>query len=245
MIETSWHDSVALIEINRPERHNALTPEMASTLQSDLDGAVADGARAIVLTGKGTSFCSGADRTILEGDHAEIVRVIDGMIRAVRDAPVPVIAAVNGPALGAGTQLAVACDLRVGAPSALFGLPTAKLGALAEWWTLRRLAVVAGSSVARRMLLAGETLDAEAALGCGLLDHFGDLSDALALAARVAQLAPLSVRYSKRVLNDALEPELPAMGWTDEAVLEGWFSEDFREGKLAAAEKRRPRFHGR
>ena len=95
------------------------------------------------------------------------------------------------------------------------------------------------------LVLPGETLDADAALACGLLDRMGDLDDALATAAHVAQLAPLSVRYSKRVLNDALEPELPAMRWTDEAVLEGWFSVDFREGKLAAAEKRRPRFQGR
>ncbi len=245
MITPTWHEQVAVLEMNRPERRNALNAELCTAVHSGLDAAVAAGARAIVLTGEGSSFCAGADLTILSGD--DYLPILVGMLRAVVDAPVPVIAAINGPALGAGTQLAVACDIRVAAPTAIFGLPTAKLGATAEWWTIRRLAIVAGNSAARLMLLAGERLNREQAVACGLVDKVGDLTDALALASSVAELAPLSVRYSKRVLNETLESTLGQEWdeWAESAVREAWLSEDFAEGKRAAAEKRRPSFHGR
>ncbi|GAB2934008.1 enoyl-CoA hydratase [Rhodococcus aerolatus] len=242
MITTTWRDTVAVLEMNRPERRNALSSELCRALLAGLDEAEAGGARAVVLTGEGSSFCAGADLTILVGD--DYLPLLVGMLRRVADFPVPVIAAVNGPALGAGTQLAVCCDLRVGAPDAVFGLPTAKLGAAAEAWTIRRLALVAGGSVARLMTLAGRRVDLAGALACGLVDEAGDLDAALALADEVAQLAPLSLRYSKRVLTEALEPPFePA--WVGEAVREAWLSEDFAEGKAAMAEKRPARFTGR
>lgn len=242
MITTTWRDTVAVLEMNRPERRNALSAELCRGLLDAFDEAESGGARAVVLTGEGSSFCAGADLAILTGDA--YIPLLVGMLRRVVDFPVPVIAAVNGPALGAGTQLAVCADLRVGAPSAVFGLPTAKLGAAAEAWTIRRLALVAGSSAARMMALAGRRVDLAGALACGLVDEPGDLAAALALADEVAQLAPLSLRYSKRVLAEALEPEFdPA--WAGEAVTEAWLSEDFAEGKAAMAEKRPARFTGR
>jgi len=245
MITTTWHQQVAVLELNRPERRNALNAELCTAIHSGIGEAIAAGARAIVLTGEGSAFCAGADLNTMVGD--DYLPTLVGMLRAVLEAPLPVIAAINGPALGAGTQLAAVCDFRVGAPTAIFGLPTAKLGATAEWWTIRRLAVIAGNSAARRMVLAGQRLDHAQALACGLIDQAGDLDDALTLAASVAELAPLSVRYSKRVLNETVEPSLgPEWDtWAEAAVREAWHSEDFAEGKRAAAEKRRPSFHGR
>lgn len=242
MITTTWRGTAAVLEMNRPERRNALSSELCGALLTALDEVEAAGARAVVLTGEGTSFCAGADLKILVGD--DYLPLLVGMLRRVVDFPVPVIAAINGPALGAGTQLAVCCDLRIGAPTAVFGLPTAKLGAAAEAWTLRRMALVAGGSAARLMALAGQRLDLEQALACGLVDRAGTLEDALALADEVAELAPLSLRYSKRVLNESLEPPFdPA--WVAQAVHEAWVSEDFAEGKAAMAEKRPARFTGR
>lgn len=245
MVTTTWHEQVAVLKLNRPERRNALNAELCTAIHTGLGAVIAGGARSVVLTGEGTSFCAGADLNTLSGD--DYLPILVGMLRAVVDAPVPVIAAVNGPALGAGTQLASVCDFRVAAPTAVFGLPTAKLGATAEWWTIRRLAIVAGPSAARRMVLGGQRLDHAQALACGLIDQPGDLNDALTLAASIAELAPLSVRYSKRVLNETLEPSLgPEWDeWAEAAVREAWLSEDFVEGKRAAAEKRRPNFHGR
>jgi enoyl-CoA hydratase len=150
---------------------------------------------------------------------------------------------VNGPAIGGGTQLAIAADLRVAAPGALFAIPTAKLGLAVDPWTIRRLAQLAGHGTARALLLACDDLDAPGALACGLADRAGDLDVALAWAERMTGLAPLTLAYNKRVLNSLAEPE------TDEAELmaafEGcWSSADLAEGRLAREEKRRPAFRG-
>ncbi|MGH3647138.1 MAG: enoyl-CoA hydratase-related protein, partial [Micromonosporaceae bacterium] len=158
---------------------------------------------------------------------------------------VPVIAAVNGPAIGAGTQLAVACDLRVANARAVFGVPTAKLGLAVDPWTVRRLALLAGPGAARRMLLACETLDAAAVPG--LVDRHGELETAVGWANEIAELAPLTLAYNKLSFNTLLEPELPAdtehrLG---EAFQACWASEDFQEAMRARAEQRPPMFQGR
>jgi enoyl-CoA hydratase len=210
-------------------------------------GVLADGARVVVLTGEGSSFCSGADLDTVY--TAEFREGLYQLLDTVTNAPVPVIAAVNGPAIGAGTQLAIAADLRMVAPSAVFGVPTARNGLAVDPWTVRRLALLAGHGTARSMLLACEQLTAEQALGVGLADRPGELADALALAAAMTELAPLTVAYNKLALNTLFEPELDASAPGTRPVFEAfercWSSEDFQEGRRARAEKRRPRFQGR
>ena len=159
------------------------------------------------MTGEGTAFCSGADLHTV-GD-AGFLDALYAMLQRVVEVPVPVVAAVNGPAIGAGTQLAIAADLRVVDPGAVFGLPTAGLGLAVDPWTVRRLALLAGGGPARRMLLACERLDVTAA--AGLVDRLGTPDDALAWAAEMAELAPLTLAYNKlavnRLLEDATDPE--------------------------------------
>jgi enoyl-CoA hydratase/carnithine racemase len=154
---------------------------------------------------------------------------------------------VNGAAIGAGTQLAIAADFRVVAPAARFGVPTAKIGLAVDPWTIRRLALLAGNGVARRLLLACDQIDAETALARGLADRAGDLDQALAWAQDMATLAPLTQAYSKRVLNEVFEPALgEALGAELHRAFEGcWTSEDFAEGRRSRAEKRPPVFRGR
>jgi enoyl-CoA hydratase len=239
------HGRVALITLNRPAKRNALNTALCHELRGAVEGALADGARAIVLTGEGTSFCSGAD---LDGVYtAEFREALYGMLHAVADAPVPVIAAVNGPAIGAGTQLAIAADLRIVAPSAVFAVPTARNGLAVDPWTIRRLSLLAGNATARAVLLACDQLSAEQALARGLADRAGDLADALDRAAGTTELAPLTVAYNKLALNSMFEPELDAA--TDKQLFDAfegcWTSEDFAEGRRARAEKRPPRFQGR
>jgi len=124
MIELSWRDRVAVLTLDRPEKHNALTVELCRRIRGALDEAAE--ARVVVITGRGRSFCSGAD--LDEVYTADFRDALYAMLHAVTDLPRPVVAAVNGAAIGAGTQLAIAADFRVAAPPARFGVPTAKIG---------------------------------------------------------------------------------------------------------------------
>ncbi|HEX4252179.1 MAG TPA: enoyl-CoA hydratase [Pseudonocardia sp.] len=249
LVSVSWHDRVALVTLHRPDKRNALTIELCELLRDAVRGALVADARALVITGTGTSFCSGAD---LDAVYSAVFRKsLYEMLHTVSDAPVPVIAAVNGPAIGAGTQLALAADLRLVAPSAVFAVPTAKIGLAVDPWTIRRLALFAGNGVARRLLLACEQLTAEQALACGLADRAGLLADAVDWAAPMTELAPLTISYSKQVLNQLFEPELDPFADKElhkelfDAFGRCWASEDFAESRLAREQRRKPRFEGR
>src|SRR5690606_37898350 len=138
---------VALITIDRPDRRNALDmPSLDELL--DVHRRV-DGARVVVLTGAGGHYCAGADLSGVE-DRAFTDRLRD-VLSAIRDDPRPHLAAVDGAALGLGTQLAAACDLRVATPAARFGIPAARLGLMVDHWTIERLAALAGPGPARAM----------------------------------------------------------------------------------------------
>jgi enoyl-CoA hydratase len=228
---------VVVLTLARPERRNALDTALCGAIRSAVVSAVDGGARALVITGDGSSFCAGAD---LSGVHdADFLDAHHGMLHHLAAVPVPVLAAVNGPAIGGGTQLALACDLRVAAPSAVFAVPTARNGLAVDAWTIRTLERVAGLGPARRLLLAAESLDAAAALACGLADRAGTLEDTIAWAHDIAALAPLSVAYSKLVLGTAADD---AIAGSFAAV---WASEDAAEGARARGERRSPVFGGR
>jgi enoyl-CoA hydratase len=243
MIELTWRDRVAVLTLDRPEKHNALTVELCHRIRGALDEAAE--ARVVVITGRGRSFCSGAD--LDEVYTADFRDALYAMLHAVTDLPKPVVAAVNGAAIGAGTQLAIAADFRVVAPPARFGVPTAKIGLAVDPWTIRRLALIAGNATARRLLLACDQVDADAAVACGLADRAGGTDEALAWAQGMTSLAPLTQSYSKRVLNAVFEPAFDGPLSADlEAAFEGcWTSEDFAEGRRSRAERRPPVFRGR
>ena len=243
MIELTTHGRVAVLTLNRTEKHNALNIELCHRLREAVVQAA--GSRAVVLTGAGRSFCSGAD--LDEVYTTDFREALYGMLHAVEDAPMPVVAAVNGPAIGAGAQLAIAADFRVVAARARYAVPTARLGLAVDPWTIRRLALVAGTPTARRLLLACTEVCADEALACGLADRAGDPVDALAWAQELSELAPLTQSYSKRVLNEAFEQPLDdALAKSLDEAFEGcWASEDFVEGRRARSERRPPDFRGR
>jgi len=230
-----------LVTLNRPERRNAVDTGACLDLAAAVDDALAGGARALVLAGRGTNFCSGADLAGVESEG--FVTTLYRTLAALKDAPICTIAAVHGAALGAGTQLAIACDLRVVAPDARFGVPAAKLGLMTDHWTAQRLALLAGPGPARAVLLACEELDAATSLRLGLANREGDLDAALDWATTIAGLAPLTVAGHKLALN-RLEPGLDDAE-VDEAFRRAWASEDLAEGQRARAEKRAPNFQGR
>lgn len=229
--------AVAVLTLHRPQVRNALSVELCRAIHAGVDEAIAAQARVIVITGEGTAFCSGADLNGVYGDDFQ--RALYGMLNRLVEVPVPIIAAVNGPAIGGGTQLAIACDLRVVDASAQFGVPTVRNGLAVDGWTIRRLADLAGGGMARRLMLAGEVVDADAALQSGLADRRGTLIDALAWADEIAELAPLSIAHSKRVFAGADDDTIA------KSLVEVWASQDAREAATARAEKRPPRFQGR
>ena len=242
MIGIERTGDVATIELQRPERRNALNTELTDAVREAVQEAAADDVRAIVLTGSGTVFCAGAD---LSGDvfAADFPDKAIALNKAIDSVPVPVIAAINGPAIGAGVQLAMVCDLRVVSPDAYFQFPIARYGLALDNWSIRRLSSLAGYGRARGMLLAAEKLDADTALLTGMANRIGTLADAQAWAEEIAGLAPLSLRHSKRVLNDDGAYEDQADEHKD-LFNRAWTSHDVIEAQVARIEKRAARFQG-
>ncbi|MBS4727403.1 enoyl-CoA hydratase [Mycobacterium sp. SM1] len=242
MIGITQVDSVTTIELQRPERRNALNTQLVEELREAVEKATAESVRAVVLTGQGTAFCAGAD---LSGDAfgADYPDRLIALHQAMDAAPMPIIGAVNGPAIGAGLQLAMQCDLRVVSPGAFFQFPTSKYGLALDNWSIRRLCSLVGHGRARAMLLAAEKLTAEAALQTGMANRIGTVADAQAWAAEIAGLAPLALRHAKRVLNDdgAIEEALPIH---KELFDKAWASQDAIEAQVARMQKRPPKFQG-
>lgn len=236
--------AASLIVIDRAERRNALDTGHCELIADAVAERVAAGDRALAITGHGSSFCAGADfgDVTSPGFRAALHK----MLHTITTAPIPIVAAVNGHAIGAGLQLAIAADLRIVAPSATFGIPTARLGLAVDPWTIERLVALAGGGAARRLLLTCAIVDADSPLVAGLIDGVGELDVALEMTADLATLAPLTLRYIKQTVDAAARG---ARVNEDQSILEAfetcWSSTDLREGLRARAEKRTPRFEGR
>ena len=242
MIGVTQAEAVMTIELQRPERRNALNSQLVEELREAVLKAGDGSIRAIVLTGQGTAFCAGADLSgdAFAADYPDRLIELHKVLDAV---PIPVIGAINGPAIGAGLQLAMQCDLRVVAPDAFFQFPTSKYGLALDNWSIRRLSSLVGHGRARAMLLTAEKLTAETALQTGMANRIGNLEDAQAWGAEIAGLAPLAIQHAKRVLNDdgAIEEAWPEH---KELFDKAWASQDVIEAQVARVEKRPPRFQG-
>jgi enoyl-CoA hydratase/carnithine racemase len=255
-IRWETRDDVGVATIDRPDRRNALNAELADELRARLAGT--PGLRAVVLTGEGKAFCAGADLArrfddvaTADGAGTDSFRpAFELLLEAIVDHPAPVIAAINGHALGAGLQLAVACDLRMAQPGAQLGIPASKLGVMLSAANIARLALLVGQASARDLLFTGRSVDADEALRLGLVHQVVDDARAagVALADELAHLAPLTVKGHKRALN--LVARRQALDDATRAEIAGleagaFASADLQEGLAAFAEKRTPRFHGR
>jgi enoyl-CoA hydratase len=241
MLGVSRDGDVVTIELQREERRNALNLDLVTRLREALSNARLD-ARAIVITGSGSVFSAGAD---LDGVYStEFLDALLDMLHEVESMPVPVIAALNGPALGAGVQLAMAADLRVMAQDSYLAIPAAKLGISVDRWTTRRLVSLIGGGPARTVLLAAEPISASDAYTFGFANRLGTVADAQGWAKSIAELAPLSLRHLKLELNDDGTRD-PANREQQAALEAAWSSADAEEGRQARQEKRPAKFVGK
>ena len=253
LVQVETAGGICRITLNRPEMMNALN----RALRRDLTAALLEGhkARVIVLTGAGRGFCSGQDLSDASGlDEAGFEAVLNGeyvpMIRAITEAPVPVIAAVNGVAAGAGANLALACDLVIAAESAVFIQAFTRIGLIPDAGGTSFLPRRVGVQRAMGAALLAEPVSARQAADWGMIwEAVQDERFAEVVAARAAKLAagPTGAYAAlKQALRGAFDQSLEAQ-LAVEARLQGICgqSEDFREGVAAFKEKRAPRFTGR
>jgi len=249
--------TAALVTLNRPDRRNALDRATVRELGRLGRELVADAnVRACVLTGAGDrAFCAGADLKEREGmSEAEVREMLDlyrTELAWLGTAPFPVVAAVNGAALGGGLELALTCDLRVAAAHAVLGLPETSLGIIPGAGGTQRLPRIVGTPRALELILLGRRLNAEEALDCGLVSRVTPagtdvVGDTLAWLLPVLEGAPIAMRAALEAVRAAATLPLDAGLDAERAAYERCLaSEDRREALRAFAEKRKPVFNGR
>jgi enoyl-CoA hydratase/carnithine racemase len=245
---------VVRLTISNPAKRNALDLQILDSLASVLPGL---DARCVLLTGAGTIFSAGYDIGDLAPDRlaedaAELVaHPFQAALEALDAVAPPIVAAVNGHAIGGGLELALACDLRVAAAGCRLGMPPARLGLVYSHTGLRRFLDAIGGARTRELFLTARLITAEEALGWGLVNEVVERDEVaargVAVASEIAALSPLSVQGNKRVLNALLDAPLsPGVLAELNSLREAAFrSEDFAEGVRAFAEKREPRWQGR
>jgi len=249
-------DGTATITINRPKALNALNEDTIVEISSRLKDAKEDKTiRAIIITGAGDrAFSAGADiKMIRDMDSAKaraVSRLGHELCDKIEELGKPVIAAINGYALGGGLELAMACDIRIASENARMGQPEINLGLIPGWGGTQRLPRFVGKGVAKELIFTGKMIDAETADRLGLVNTVvspDQLKSVVSeFAKEIADKPPISIKLAKELINSSLETSLGA-GETREAKA---FSiaastEDFKEGVAAFLKKRKPKFEGR
>ncbi|MGX7680132.1 enoyl-CoA hydratase/isomerase family protein [Jatrophihabitans sp. DSM 45814] len=248
--------SVRLLTLNQPDLRNAMTEEMTAAWSEAIATLAVDrDVRALVITGEGTSFCSGADLSWLdrapEGERTPD-RLRDKMAPfyrawlAPRELPFPVIAAINGPTVGAGVCLALACDLRYGSHTAMFKTPFIYLGTHGGMGITSLLPEVIGGPRAREMLFTGRDVVSDQALEWGLVSSLHDdvVSYSIETATMIASAAPIPTRLTKVGLEQARNGLAAALNWESLAQPITMATSDLHEGIAASRGRRKPSFTG-
>jgi enoyl-CoA hydratase len=251
-------DGVAVISLNRPDSMNAI----GGTMREDLGKALFECARedesvkCVIITGAGDrAFCAGADikerAGVTSHPAAYYVRQqkTHRFFRDIEEFEKPVIAAINGVALGGGLEIALCCDIRIASSSARFGLPELKIGAIPAAGGTQRLPRLVGEGVAKELIFTGDLIGADEALAIRLVNRVVAPAElipfAFAMASRISACAPLAVRFAKRSINLGMQVGIDAgMEYERYAAAMVTDSADRKEGMRAFVEKRRPEFKG-
>lgn len=247
-------ESIATLTVDRASVKNALDLDTVNELHRALDGLAVDAdVGVLIITGAGeSSFVSGADINDIRARRRDdgLAAINSSLFAKIDRFPKPVIAAVNGYALGGGCELALACDIRVAADSAKFGQPELGLGIIPGAGATQRLPRIVGLGWAKHLVLTGEIIDAKQALEIGLVTAIMPASQlqvrARELAKRILRQGPLAARLAKLSLNASARVDLDS-GLLIETLAQAicYASEDKQEGATAFLEKRKPKFTGR
>lgn len=240
---------VGIITINRPKALNALNSEVLKELDACLDGVNIETTRALILTGSGEkSFVAGADigemSTLTKAEGEAFGKIGNDVFRKLETFPIPVIAAVNGFALGGGCEISMSCDIRICSDNALFGQPEVGLGITPGFGGTQRLARIIGVGKAKEMIYAATNIKADEALRIGLVNAVYPLEElmpaAKKLAGKIAKNAPIAVRACKKAINEGLDVDMDKAIVIEEKLFGNCFeSEDQKEGMAAFLEKRK------
>jgi enoyl-CoA hydratase/carnithine racemase len=246
-------DAVVVLRLNRPEVRNALNLDIRIRLADEVARYGADPAvRCLIITGSDTVFAAGADiKMMAEADPIEIMaRNQQKYWRTIMDCPKPVIAAIEGYALGGGLELALCADIIVAGDSAKLGLPEVKLGILAGGGGTQKLTRLVGSKRAMLLLLTGRMFGAAEALAMGVVSEVAPAGQALVraleIASEIAAQPPIAVMQIKEIVNAGINAPLDtALMLERKALLLQFATQDQKEGMRAFLEKRKPKFEGK
>jgi len=254
-------NNVVTLILNRPAKKNSLSLELVKILLKTLEDLAGDDkVRALVIRGSGdNAFCSGFDIRSLPikysgnvKDKLKTLNQVEALFNAIINFPWPVIAMINGVAFGAGCELTICCDIRIGVKAARMGMPPAKLGIVYPWQGLRRFIQTIGLKSTREMFFTGRTYQGGRLKELGLLDYLVSADEidsfTVQMAEDIAANSPLALRGTKRIINLLLQSNSFDENSTAEAesIAEAAFlSEDLKEGQLAFFEKRSPKFRGK
>ena len=249
-VDVETRGAIAVVTLKNERKKNALDPPMLDALCAALAGLPGEGVRAVVLTGAGDVFSSGYDISALPSGAPPSANPLGAALAAIADGPLPVVAALNGAAIGGGCELAATCDLRVAHDAVTLMMPPVRLGLVYAPTGLARFAALCGWSRTRELFLTAAPVPALRARDWGLVDHVVArdevLATATALATEMAKGAPLAVAGTRRAL-ELLLPSVDGAALAELAQLmqQAWMSEDAAEARAAFREKRKPVFKGR
>ena len=233
-------DKIAVITINRPEALNALNSQVLDDLNAAFDSIDVNVVRAVVLTGAGEkSFVTGADigemSTLTKAEGEAFGKKGNDVFRKIEEFPLPVIAAVNGFALGGGCEISMSCDIRICSENAMFGQPEVGLGITPGFGGTQRLARLIGAGMAKQLIYTARNIKADEAYRIGLVNAVYPQEELLAaaekMASQIAANAPIAVRACKKAINDGLQTDIDAALVIEEKLFGSCFeTEDQKEG---------------
>lgn len=256
----SFENNIATIQMNRPDALNALSLQLGRDLAAAVKQAVADEARAVILTGRGRAFCAGGDlremKTMGESDGSieafldEPLKALHEVIVLIRETPIPFIAAVNGVCAGAGTNFALACDMVLASDDASFNEAFVRIGLSPDCGGSFFLPRAIGEKLAAEMLMTGSTITAQRAAEIGMINRVVPIaelmSEANAIAGKLAAGPTAAIGRVKKMLNATFSSDLTTqLKLEADCQVESGRSPDFKEGVSAFFEKRSPNFTGK